>query len=63
MADISVISVTVLLRFYFQISIPIANCILRENLDLNVLRGGYHILCHSILEIFDPPPPFVYQFY
>ena len=29
MADISVISVTVLLRFYFQISIPIANCFLR----------------------------------
>ena len=37
MADISVISVTVLLRFYFQISIPIANCFLRENLDINVV--------------------------
>ena len=36
MADISVISVTVLLRFYFQI-IPNANCFLRENLDINVV--------------------------
>ena len=36
MADISVISVTVLLRFDFQI-IPIANSFLRENLDINVV--------------------------
>ena len=36
MADISVISVTVLLRFDFQI-IPNANCFLRENLDINVV--------------------------